>query len=128
MLRRKPLLLLLLLSFFALHTSFGQDIALQQKGMVDVYYVHGNYNWKNVPKEKAIPMVFGTHGNRNFGQDEPTYYAMDNFESLVVHFRAWTLIGDLIMHPPFIGLLIRSFCVAKNTPSVTKRSANTRTW
>ena len=109
MLKRKPLLILLLLSFFALNTSFGQDISLQQKGTVDVYYVHGDYNWKKIPKEKAIPMVFGTHGNRNFGQDEQTYYAMDNFESLVVHFRAWALIGDLIMHPTVYWSINKEF-------------------
>jgi len=109
MFKRKPTLVLLLLSFFALNTSLGQDITLQQKGTVDVYYVHGSYNWKNIPKEKAIPMVFGTHGNRNFGQDEATYYAMDNFESLVVHFRAWTLIGDLIMHPTVYWSINKEF-------------------
>lgn len=108
MFRRKPFLLLLL-SFLALTTLFGQDITLQQKGTVDVYYVHGNYSWKNVPKEKAIPMVFGTHGNRNFGQDEQTYYAMDNFESLVVHFRAWTLVGELIMHPTVYWSMNKEF-------------------
>lgn len=95
----RTLSLLLFTALFFLSTANAQELTLDKKGIIDVYYVHRDYQWKNLPKNKLIPMVFGSQGNRNYGQDEQTRYAMDNFESLIVHFRAWTLVGELIMHP-----------------------------
>lgn len=83
----------------------AQSIALSEKGYVDLYYVYREpVSYVTIPVEKKVRMRVN---NIRFIPQEP----INNMSSGVLRFRAWTIMGELIMHPTFIWSINKDILV-----------------
>ncbi len=80
--------------------SAAQEISLERNGFVDVYYVYGKPSgYVNVPAGKSFELKT---------RQRTTESGLHNLSSAVLRFRAWDILGDLVLHPTFIWSINQS--------------------
>lgn len=90
---------------FACTSASAQDIALSRKGFVDVYYCYGKSDV--APAAKSFTMKFGDPDNQHYGL--PDRDALSNASAVVLRFRAWTILGELVTHPTLFWTINKQF-------------------
>lgn len=94
-----------LASIFLLTDARAQDIPLSRKGFVDVYYCYGKSSV--APADKSFTMKFGDPDNLHYGL--PDRDALSNASAIVLRFRAWTILGELVTHPTLYWTINKQF-------------------
>lgn len=90
---------ILLLCYFSVFSQ--QKIDLKEKGFIDIAIHQGSFqDYINIPADKIIKSNFGITSR--------------NFESFVLVFKAWNLMGELVINPILYWELNRTYLSTDN--------------